>query len=288
MIHAILGWSIVTVGRYKIFEKVMQILVSLMFVFVIGCGIALVQSWPAVLAGLVVLKNTPGSALDQLGSHGRHRWQCNIAVLWLLVERKRLAGEIVSRCSTLGSVGGLRPHRCVWSGDGNHRAAGAEPRDASGSALVVALSEELGSKLGSFGKMMFLGGFRCAVFTSLLGVWQGVSYLFEDWWKYRKLGTASDTSPIKSKSYAYFLAYLAVFPLILQMMDRPLLVVMLYAVAGAFFMPLLAGTLLVINNRREWVGDLRNSIWTNLGLGGSLLLFVGLFVLELKNRFGGW
>ena len=109
-------------------------------------------------------------------------------------------------------------------------------------------------------------------------------YLFEDWWKRRDPSVNLEPVAGQTQSYAGFLAYLTVFPLILQIMDRPLLVVVLYAVAGAFFMPLLAGTLLVINNRKAWVGELKNSHGVNVGLVSCLLLFGTLFVLEVSNR----
>jgi hypothetical protein len=47
-----------------------------------------------------------------------------------------------------------------------------------------------------------------------------------------------------------------------------------YAVIGALFMPLLAVTLLVMNNRRAWVGALRNNWLINAALAATLLLFL--------------
>jgi hypothetical protein len=54
----------------------------------------------------------------------------------------------------------------------------------------------------------------------------------------------------------------------------------MYAIAGAFFMPFLAGVLLVMNNRHDWVGSLRNGPVINGLLFLSLALFAVLFLVE--------
>ena len=46
-------------------------------------------------------------------------------------------------------------------------------------------------------------------------------------------------------------------------------------------MPFLAATLLVMNNRRHWIGTLKSGHLTNLLLGVALALFVYLAVIEL-------
>ena len=48
--------------------------------------------------------------------------------------------------------------------------------------------------------------------------------------------------------------------MLLLLVNQPVWLVIIYAVAGAFFMPLLALLLLLMNNRRSWVGELRNGM----------------------------
>jgi hypothetical protein len=61
----------------------------------------------------------------------------------------------------------------------------------------------------------------------------------------------------------------------------------LYAVAGALFMPFLAGTLLYMNSRVEWVGrDLRSGRLTQVLLLLCLALFAYLGVRELLEALG--
>ncbi len=67
--------------------------------------------------------------------------------------------------------------------------------------------------------------------------------------------------------------------MILLALDRPVWVVLVYAVVGSLFMPFLAGTLLALNNREE-LGVLKNGKLANLGLLLSLLLFAVFAVIH--------
>jgi len=64
---------------------------------------------------------------------------------------------------------------------------------------------------------------------------------------------------------------------------KPVWIVILYAVAGAFFMPFLAMTLLYLNNRFRWLKQFKNSFVTNIILALSLLIFAYLMLNELMN-----
>ena len=87
----------------------------------------------------------------------------------------------------------------------------------------------------------------------------------------------------RTPAYRAFLAYLAFPPLILLYFKSPLTIVVLYAITGAFFMPFLAAVLLVMNNRRAWVGSLRNGPFINALLVLSLGLFLYLFFTEASE-----
>jgi hypothetical protein len=54
-------------------------------------------------------------------------------------------------------------------------------------------------------------------------------------------------------------------------------------VAGAAFMPLLAGLLLYMNGLRDWIGGLRNRWPANLALLAALGLFAVLFAHKLMD-----
>jgi threonine/homoserine/homoserine lactone efflux protein len=81
--------------------------------------------------------------------------------------------------------------------------------------------------------------------------------------------------------YRFYLFYLSFPPMLLLLFSRPVWIVIIYTIAGAFFMPFLAAVLLVMNNRKEWVGELRNTWIINIMLGVALVLFGYLCATEI-------
>ena len=67
----------------------------------------------------------------------------------------------------------------------------------------------------------------------------------------------------------------------LLLVAKPVWLVVLYAVVGALFMPLLAALLLIMNNHSGWMGADRNGRASNLALLFALLLFITLLVNKL-------
>jgi hypothetical protein len=57
---------------------------------------------------------------------------------------------------------------------------------------------------------------------------------------------------------------------------------MVYAVLGAFFVPMLALALLVLNRRQESMGDLRNGLLARIALLGALSLFLIFGYLQIR------
>jgi hypothetical protein len=148
------------------------------------------------------------------------------------------------------------------------------------------LAGQLAVALGPAGKWIFLVGFWAAVFSSLLGVWQSVPYLFVDLVTTRRAAPARPAAP-RQGAYRGFLLYLGTVPMVLlwTTLERAQL---LYAVFGALFMPLLAVTLLVVNNRTAWVGPgLRNRWVTNTALGATLAFFAWVGWGALRTAVGG-
>jgi len=80
--------------------------------------------------------------------------------------------------------------------------AGLNPDTVTGPRMALAIASRLESVVGPFGKWCFLTGFWSAVFSSMLGVWQGVPYLFADF-----VGQYSRREPqpctINTRSRAY-------------------------------------------------------------------------------------
>jgi len=278
-VHALAGFALVWLGRYRLFERVMAWLMGAMFVLVIGCAVPLVDDWGGFAAGLFVPTVPEGSAKFLLGVMGGVGGSVTLLCYGYWIRERGWSGAADYRRSLLdlGVAYGLSG---IFGLAMIIIAAGADPADASGNALILALGARLGEILGPFGKLCFLVGFWCAVFTSLLGVWQGVPYLFADSFRKIRRQPAPAGPTTRTPAYRWFLVYLALPPLLLLTYKSPLAIVVMYAIAGSFFMPFLATVLLVMNNRRDWVGSLKNGPVMNGLLILSLVLFAVLFVVE--------
>jgi Mn2+/Fe2+ NRAMP family transporter len=159
-----------------------------------------------------------------------------------------------------------------------------------GNQLALLLADQLAKNLGQSGKWIFLVGFWAAVFSALLGVWQSLPYLFTDFLLLRKgSGVASlpQGAAERSRSYRGYLACLATVPLFL--LRWPVQELQLaFGLTGAMLLPLLALTLLIMNNRTAWVGDrLRASLALNLVLAAALGFFAFTGIREVM-RLAGW
>lgn len=278
-LHAAAGYGLVRWGRYQRFETVMSWLTAVMFVPVVGCAVPLLEDPAGFARGLLVPSVPAGSAKFLLGVMGGVGGSVTLLCYGYWIREKGWQGPAVHRRCRLDltvayALSGLFGLAMIVI------AAGAAPGDASGNALVTALAARLGEILGPAGRLCFLLGFWSAVFTSLLGVWQGVPYLFAD--ALRQLRPRPEAPPVSTASPAYqaFLAFLAFPPLALLVFQSPLALVVLYAITGSFFMPFLAAVLLRLNTRADLVGPLRNGRTVNAVLGICLVLFAVLFVIE--------
>lgn len=286
--QSLLAVGLVYLGGFAIVERVMKLLVGLMFLVVLIGTIAVAPDWTEVLSALFLPRLPAGAdailfVFALIGGIGG-----SLTILcyayWLREKRAMGAVTLSEIRLDLGVAYGLT---ALFGIAIIIIAAGVNPADVKGYGLVISIATELGRILGPFGQWSFLLGFWGAVFSSLLGVWNGVPYLFADFVRqFREGGKTGPTdAPIDTRSPAYrlFLWYLAVPPLVLVWFGRPNWIGVAYAVSGAFFMPFLAALLLYMNNRVGWVGRYRNHWLTNALLLLSLLLFAILFGAQVMG-----
>ena len=279
--------GLVRAGGFKLFEKVMSVCIGVMFVVVLVTAVLLAPALVDVLRGLLV----PG--IPDAGGQG---------ITWTV--------------ALLGGVGGTLTVLCYgyWIREGGR--TGAEDLalcrldlglgyvmtavfgvsmgvigstvtiDGRGAGLLVTLADQLTGPLGAVGRWAFLVGAAGAVFSSLLGVWQAVPYLFADLWRLLRPGREGEESGgtpdfTRTRPYRLFQLGLALVPMLgLLVSFRE--VQKLYAVVGALFIPALAVALLVLNGRRDWVGERFANGWpARLALAGAVLFFSVLGVLKL-------
>ena len=132
---------------------------------------------------------------------------------------------------------------------------------------------------------MFLIGAFGAVFSSLLGVWQSVPYLFADCWRLLRERPDPDAPAIMVDTsglpYRTYLVVLGVIPMIGLFWSFQEVQV-LYTVTGALFFPFLALALLIWNGRSDWVGvQFKNRPLTSIALASVLVFFSSVAVRRL-------
>lgn len=282
VIHSLAALALVLVGRYALIETAMKFFIALMFIVVLTCA-----AWvaPGIPASSLVPGIPEGSTLFIFSVIGGVGGSVTLLCYgYWIRERGWNRVEDLPRTRKDLSVAyiltGLFAIAIMII------AAGVQPDVVTGNEMALGIARQLETVVGPVGKWCFLAGFWGAVFSSMLGVWQGVPYLFEDFvqqytWRPEKPINVDTHSGL----YRGYLLYIALPPMLLLQVGEPVWLVIIYAAAGAFFMPLLAGLLLYMNNHRAWVGGMRNGAITNLVLLASVLVFGLLLYDEIIEIF---
>lgn len=283
ILHSILAVVLVVYGRYSFFESVMKFFIGLMFIFIIAAAWLTRPDWLAMLPSLIIPSIPDGAGKFLLGVIGGVGGSVTLLNYSYWIREKNWEGPGYKNNINwdLGIAYGLTG---LFGIAIMVIAAGVSPEVITGSKMVLAVGDRLGEIVGDTGKWIFLGGFWGAVFSSMLGVWQGVPYIFSDFMRLQKQQEAPEQGS-KSPYYYGFLCYLAFPPMLLLLFDRPVWIVIIYSICGALFMPFLAITLLYMNNRREWVSSMKNAWYSNALLVLALLVFGYLCYAEVVKIF---
>ena len=279
------GVALVLWGGFRAFEIAMRVCIGTMFVMVI---VAAIFFWPgtgAVLEGLFIprIPRTDATAITWtvalIGGLGG-----TLTVLsygYWMREVGRTGRENLAACRIdLGAsylITAIFGIAMMVVGRTIHV-------EGEGTGLLVSLSNQIGVVLGPVGKWIFLAGTFGTVFSSLLGVWQAVPYLFADSWRLltteRGAPVAVDTKAWPYRGFLLVLAFVPMIGLFLSFRE----VQKLYTVIGAYIFPTLALVLIFMNGRPAWVGaQFRNRWWTVLALAGVLVFFTWLAVENIET-----
>jgi Mn2+/Fe2+ NRAMP family transporter len=280
--HSLVALALVLVGRYSFFENVMKVLIGIMTVTLLSSVVMVGPDLGWVLRGLI--PTLPGGSaaatLSLMGGVGgsvtllaygywmRERgWRGTAAVAGVRIDL-----AVGYALTGLFGIAMLLLAAAVLGG-GEGMPPGSEGLVACGDAVREATAERFNAAAGVAASTIFLVGLWGAVFTSTLGVWNGVPYLFADFLDAFR-GRFDSNVNTSGLAYRGFLVYLAVPPMILLFLGRPIWVIKVYTLTGGLFMPLLAATLLWLNSRRELVGELTNGLVAKATLVLALVLFV--------------
>ncbi len=235
--HSLVAVVLVLIGRYSLLEKLMKVFIALMFVLVLITAMWVAPGLPNIATGLLIPVIPEGSVLFIIGVIGGVGGSVTLLCYgyWIRErgwDRENDLHRVRKDLSVAYLLTGLFGIAIMVI------AAGVKPEVMTGTQIALGLADKLEAVVGPFGKWCFLIGFWSAVFSSMLGVWQGVPYLFADFIRqYTRQPDESVTVNTRSPAYRYYLLYLALPPMVLLLVGKPVWLVIIYAVAGAFFMP---------------------------------------------------
>jgi Mn2+/Fe2+ NRAMP family transporter len=279
LIHTVIGFVFVILGGFEGFEKIMKVLIGVMFFSMIACAALTLHDPASVLKGFIPAIPAGGgtSVLSVLGGIGG-----SITLLsynYWLREEKMLGPKWVKHVRKDIAVAygftALFGMSVMSIADKTFHVPAIKITDAQ---AVTKMAETLGSVIGTVGFYSYSIGFYAAVFASLLGVWQSVPYIYADFYsvvrRYRPEERVAATQ-VTSTPYRLALIYVALAPVPLAFMNSPLLIIRTYTIVGSLFIPFLAATLLYLNNFRIPAngGVRKNGAFTNMVLILALIIF---------------
>ena len=149
-----------------------------------------------------------------------------------------------------------------------------------GPRLCLLLADRIGREIGPIGRAVFLLGFWGAAFSSVLGVYHGVPFLFDDMLHVWRRQPALGQQGVPYRAWAIYLGAAAISALLVR---RPVWLVFAYTVVGSMFFPFVISTLLWLNNSTRVARAVRNGLMVNTLLGAALALYVFLAVRSLTE-----
>ncbi len=290
--QSLIAAVLVMFGGYSVFEKVMSVCIGMMFLVVCGTAIALAPPLGEFLAGLVI------PTIPEVGGEGLN---------WTVALLGGIGGTVTILCYGYWI---REESRTQWSdlrtcridlaiGYGMTAIFGLAMvvigsqlnLEGKGATLVIDVAETLEAKLGALGaiaKWAFFVGAWGAFFSSLLGVWQSVPYLFTDFWRLllSEQRAAEDKKSSNEKLsdsnvYSWHLAVLAIAPISGLIWVDFTTAMLVNGVVGALFIPIVASALLVLNNRTEWIGEKARS---GVVVNGLLVIALLFFLWALGSK----
>lgn len=282
LIGLVLVWS----GRYGVFEKVLSVMVLLMFVSMVGAAIVTVPNLPELAKGLAPTI-PPGALINVLSVAGGVGGTITLAAYGYWLREKGWTTPRHMRVmridnSVAYAVTGLFVVATLIVGA--ELLFSAKIAVATGDQGMLDLSNVLEDRYGPAAGTVFLVGFWAAAMSSLVGVWNGVSLMFADFVGHvRGLGPDHPDSRAGGRYYKAYVLWLTLPPIVLIFLGQPVYLILAYGVLGAFFMPFLSVTLLWMLNTdrvpREW----RNKLPANIALVLCTLAFGALALNEIRK-----
>ncbi|MEU5957497.1 Nramp family divalent metal transporter [Streptomyces sp. NPDC047525] len=303
MLTGVVGLVFVWFNKYAVFEKVMTVLVGIMFVVTVYLAIRVTPHLGDAFAGLLpVLPDEKDSILNTLGLIGGVGGTITLAAYGYWVNAKGWTNAGWMKVMRLDNrvayiTTGIFVVSMLFVGA--ELLHSANVAIASGDQGLVQLSGILEKEYGDATAKLFLIGFFATSFTSLIGVWHGVSLMFADFVeRYRKQRSGADDKSLsgeevasgareKSVPFRAYLLWMTFPPMILLFQGQPFRLIIIYGVLGAAFMPFLSLTLVWLLNSSRTPREWRNGWLSNGMLAIAGLVFLVLCVKQITDQDWG-
>ena len=284
------GFLMVWFGRYATFEKITAVLVGLMFVTVVGLAVIAVPNIPEMFTGLVpMIPSGDGAVFYTLALAGGVGGTITLAAYGYWLREKGWHTPKWMRVMRIDNsaayiMTGIFVIAMLIVGAEVVRSAGVAL--SAGDAGLLDLSKVLNDRYGEVIGTGFLIGFWAASFSSIIGVWNGVSLMFADFWgNMRGKESGHPDTRVGGRYFKFYLIWLTFPPMLLFILGKPIALILIYGVLGSLFMPFLAITLIGLLNGRRIPKEWANRLHTNLALGVTAALFVVLGVYLVVEAF---
>ena len=287
ILSGLIGMALVWSGRYDLFERVLTVMVLLMFVAMVAAAALTLPNLGEIVAGLVP-RIPRGGLINVLSVAGGVGGTITVAAYGYWLREKGWATPRFMRVMRIdNSVAYLVTGIFVVS----TLIVGAELLHSAGIAIgggdqgMVDLAGVLGQRYGIWMSKLFLLGFWAAAMSSLVGVWNGVSLMFADFLGHVQ-GKPHDHPDrlAGGRYYRFYVFWLTVPPMPMMLLGQPIYLVLAYGVLGSLFMPFMSVTLLWILNSDRVPARWRNGPFANVMLAICTLAFAALAVNEIVTR----
>lgn len=287
----LISGAIVYVGKWDRFEKYMTVFASVMFLGTVVMAIVAASKMSAASTIIDTLRiSVPdGSIPAAMAMIGGVGGSATIAIYSYWVRDKgwtSLAELRSMRKDTVLSYAAVLVFMVSMSIVGTVLVYGTG-LTLSDPAALEALGGPLREAFGGLVKVGFFVIFFVVVFSSLVGGFNGFSYMLAD--TIRVVRRIPDDEANKyiqpqGRLFNVVLACQVAAPLLIVFTGRPIQLVLAYAIAGAFFLPILIVAFLILLNRKSVPAQLRNKPVVNVVLVIALVLFGWLATTEVARR----
>lgn len=265
LLIGIIAFGLLYIGNYKFLERALVALVLLMSVSFLITAIVTKPNLLEVFKGMFIPKFPEKSLLTIIGLIGTTVVPYNLFLHASLVKEKwKVSNDLsLAKKDTIISIvlGGLVSMAIIIS------AAAINSSEINSAADLAKGLEPL---YGSFSKYFLALGLFAAGITSAITAPLAAAYVAK--------GCLGWKDGLKSKRFrAVWITILAIGVVFSSIGIKPIEIIKFAQVANGMLLPLVAGILLWIMNKKSVLGNYRNTKWQN---------FIGLFILTMSIFLG--